>query len=152
MTQPGLAAWVFFGKLAMGTSVRSSAVSASGRYRLLVSTPKKTNSPGWGSGAKLRKTSRSRSASIWPSSSASYKLAQVRSKNGENDNSGKLWAPASLERASKRLEQSVFRLPKAPLDPVTKFFQCVKVHEGNAPEFGSFGYITPPQQSLHKDC
>jgi hypothetical protein len=25
--------------------------------------------------------------------------------------------------------------------------QCVKVHPSNAPEFCSFGYITPPQQS-----
>src|SRR5437773_1640888 len=100
MTQPGLAACVFLGTLAMGTNVRSSAVSASGRYRLLVSTPRKTISPAGGSGAKSTKTWRSCSASIWPSSRASYKLAQVRSKNGENDNSGKLWAPASLDSAS----------------------------------------------------
>src|SRR5216683_2282255 len=102
MTHPGLAACVFLGKLARGTNVRSSAVSASGRYRLLVSTPRKTISPAGGS----------RSASIWPSSRASYKLAQVRSKNGENDNSGKLLAPASLESASTRLNRASFALPK----------------------------------------
>src|SRR6266581_3573060 len=98
MTHPGLAACVFLGKLAMGTKVRSSAVSASGRYRLLVSTPRKTRSPASGKGAKSTKSWRRRSASIWPSSRASYKLAQVRSKKGENDNSGKLLAPASLQK------------------------------------------------------
>src|SRR6266478_6229756 len=99
MTHPGLAACVFLGTLARGTNVRSSAVSASGRYRLLVSTPRKTISPAAGSGAKSTKTWRSRSASIWPSSSASYKLAQVRSKNGENDNSGKLLVDTLLPSA-----------------------------------------------------
>src|ERR1700694_3882367 len=112
MTQPGLAACVFLGKLARGTNVRSSAVSASGRYKLLVSTPRKTISPAGGNGAKSTQTWRSRSASIWPSSSASYKLAQVRSKNGENDNSGKLRAAASLESASTRLHKASLALPK----------------------------------------
>ncbi len=51
-----------------------------------------------------------------------------------------------------QIEQGVFRVAKAVVHPVTKFLQCVKVHESNAPEFGSFGYITPPQQSPHKDC
>jgi hypothetical protein len=32
--------------------------------------------------------------------------------------------------------------------PVTKCLQCVKVHESNAPEFGSFGYITPLSNPL----
>src|SRR6266567_7095852 len=112
MTHPGLAACVFLGKLARGTNVRSSAVSASGRYRLLVSTPSKTLSPAGGRGAQSTKTRRSRSASIWPSSSASYKLAQLRSKNGENDNSGKLLAPASLQSASTRLNRASLALPK----------------------------------------
>src|SRR2546421_11818487 len=112
LTPPGLAACTYLGKLARGTNVRSSAVSASGRYRLLVSTPRKTSSPAAGSGAKSTKTWRSRSASIWPSSSASYKLAQVRSKNGEHDNSGKLLAPASLESASTRLNRASLALPK----------------------------------------
>jgi hypothetical protein len=35
---------------------------------------------------------------------------------------------------------------------MTKCLQCVKVHPSNAPKFGSFGYITPPQQSPHRDC
>src|SRR5207302_11043319 len=112
MTQPGLAACVFLGKLAMGTKVRSAAVSAAGRYRLLVSLPRKTLSPAAGRGAKSTKSWRSRSASIWPSSSASYKLAQLRSKNGENDNSGKLRAAASLESASTRLHRASLALPK----------------------------------------
>src|SRR5947208_10521652 len=112
MTHPGLAACVFLGKLARGTDVRSSAVSASGRYRLLVRESRKTISPAAGSGAKSTKTLRSRSASIWPSSRASYKLAQVRSKNGENDNSGKLLAPASLQSASTRLNRASLALPK----------------------------------------
>src|SRR5205807_4749817 len=55
MTQPGRASCVCLGKLAMGTNVRSSAVSASGRYRLLVSTPRNTISPAWGSGARVHK-------------------------------------------------------------------------------------------------
>src|SRR5207237_8606323 len=112
MTQPGLATWVFLGRLARGTNVRSSAVSASGRYRLLVSTPRKTTSPAAGSGAKSTKSWRRRWASIWPSSSASYKLAQLRSKNGENDHSGKLRAAASLESASTKLHRASLALPK----------------------------------------
>src|SRR2546430_1209290 len=112
MTQPGLAACVFLGKLAMGTNVRSSAVSASGRYRLLVSTPTNTISPASGSGAKSTKSWRRRPASIWPSSSASYRLAQLRSKNGENDNSGKLLAAASLESASTRVTKTTDKYPR----------------------------------------
>src|SRR2546421_11506700 len=112
MTHPGLAACVFLGKLARGTNVRSSAVSASGRYRLLGFTPRKTISPAGGSGAKSTKTWGSRWASIWPSSRASYKLAQVRSKNGENDNSGEVLAPGLLDSASTRLNRASFALPK----------------------------------------
>jgi hypothetical protein len=56
----------------------------------------------------------SRSALIWPSSNASYKLAHVRSKNGESDNSGKLCAPASLESASTRLNRASLAFPKQP--------------------------------------
>src|SRR6266581_2164248 len=47
-----------------------------------------------------------------------------------------------------QIEQGVFGVAKAVVHPLTKFLQCVKVHESNAPEFASFGYITPPQQSL----
>jgi hypothetical protein len=47
-----------------------------------------------------------------------------------------------------QIEQRVFGIAKAVVHAVTKFVQCVKVHPSNAPEFVSFGYITPPQQSL----
>src|SRR5258708_27394643 len=152
MTHPGLAACVFLGKLAMGTNVRSSAVSASGRYRLLVSIPRKTLSPAAGRGAKSTKSWRSRSASIWPSSSASYKLAQVRSKNGENDNSGKLLAPASTSERIHQIEQGVFRIAKAGVHPVTKFLQCVKVHESNAPEFVLVDTLLPLSNPLTRSA
>lgn len=51
-----------------------------------------------------------------------------------------------------QIEQGVFAIAKAAVHSVTKSVQCVKVHESNAPEFGSFGYITPPQQFLLKNC
>src|SRR5205807_640942 len=126
MTQPGLAACVFLGKLAMGTNVRSSAVWASGRYRLLVSTPRNTISPASGRGAKSTKSWRRRWASIWPSSSASYKLAQLRSKKGENDNSGKLRAAASLESASTRLHRASLALPKQRYIPSRNAFSVLR--------------------------
>ncbi|HYB00161.1 MAG TPA: hypothetical protein VED37_08075 [Ktedonobacteraceae bacterium] len=47
-----------------------------------------------------------------------------------------------------QIEQGVFGVAKAVVHPVTKFVQCVKVHESNAPEFDSCGYITPPRQSF----
>jgi hypothetical protein len=39
-------------------------------------------------------------ALIWPSATASYKLGHFRSKNGDSDNCGKLWAPVSVLKAS----------------------------------------------------
>src|SRR5438093_546417 len=88
--QAGHTTWVPSGTWGKGTNVRSTAVSASRRYKLLVSTPRKTYSPGSGSGANWTKIWRSCSASIWPSSKASYRLDQRRWNNGESDNSGKL--------------------------------------------------------------
>lgn len=64
ITHSGQAARVFLGRLAMGATVRSAAISASGRYKLLVSTPRKAICPGSGSGAKVRNTPRRRLASI----------------------------------------------------------------------------------------
>src|SRR6266699_524255 len=105
-TQPGETAWSPSGTLARGTSVRSADVSASRRYKLLVSTPTKTYSPGPGSGANWTKTWRNCSASILPSSKASYRLGQRRGNNGESDNSGKLWAAVQLESASTVLNNA----------------------------------------------
>src|SRR6266699_3498091 len=152
MTQPGLAACVFLGKLAMGTNVRSSAVSASGRYRLLVSTPRNTISPAWGSGAKSTKSWRSRWASIWPSSSASYKAGPAALKKRRERQFGEAAGCGFTRERIHQIAQGVFGVAKATVHPMTKCLQCVKVHQSNAPEFGSFGYITPPQQSPHKDC
>ncbi|HEX6482138.1 MAG TPA: hypothetical protein VF043_25115 [Ktedonobacteraceae bacterium] len=105
------------GHIGDGHQRPSAAVSASGRYRLLVSTPTNTSSPAAGKGAKSTKTWRSRAVSIWPSSKASYKLAQLRSKNGENDNSGKLLAAASLASASTRLNRASLAWPKQAYIP-----------------------------------
>src|SRR5258707_12025315 len=106
ITQPGQTAWLHSGKLGMGTNVRSADVSASRRYKLLVSTPRKTYSPVPGSGANWTKTWRSFSASILPSSKASYRLGQRRWNKRERDNYGKLWAAYSLLSASTVLNSA----------------------------------------------
>src|SRR5450631_297298 len=49
-----------------------------------------------------------------------------------------------------QIEQSVFAVSKTSVHLVTKSVQCVKVHESNAPEFASFGYITPPRNPLSR--
>src|SRR5260370_33538798 len=90
ITQPGQTAWSHSGKLGRGTNVRSADVSASRRYKLLVSTPRKTYSPLPGSGANWTKTGRSFSASNLPSSKASYSLGSWSWDNGQGNNSGKL--------------------------------------------------------------
>jgi len=43
-----------------------------------------------------------------------------------------------------QVEQGIFRVAKAPLHPVTKVIQCVKVHQ----RFVSCGYITLPRNPL----
>ncbi len=69
---------------------------------LSLSISRKTFSPASGRGAKSTKGWRRCAALICPSSRASYRLAQLRSKNGENDNSGKLLAAASLLTGDRR--------------------------------------------------
>jgi len=86
-----------------------------------------------GSGANWIKTWRSREASILPSSKASYALAHFRGKNGESDNSGKLWAAVSLRKRIHRVEQRIACSLEAAIDFETILIQCVKVHAENAP-------------------
>src|SRR5258708_6311204 len=86
--------------------MRSADGPASRRNNVLVYTPRNTYEPGPGSHANRTKTWRNCSASILPSSNGSYRLGQRRWKNGESDNSGKLWAAVSLLSASTVLNSA----------------------------------------------
>jgi hypothetical protein len=69
----------------------------------------------------------------------------LRSKNGDCDNSGKLWATVSLRKRVYEIEQRVFGSLETSIDGVTKRLQRVNVHLENAPFwfFGSLRNITP---------
>src|SRR2546423_4162378 len=123
----------------MGTNVRSADVSASRRYKLLVSTPRKTYSPVPGSAANWTKTWRSCSASILPSIPGFIQTGPTSREQRRERQLGKAVGCRFTRERIHRVEQRIACLLEAPTDRVTKFVQRVKVHREHAPPCFSFG-------------
>lgn len=134
-TQPEHAACASLGRLARGTRVRSAAVSASERFRLLVSPPQKDQLTGRRQGGELNQH---------PAQSLGIDLTVLQRfvqtgprplKKRRERQFGKTACSCFTGEGIHQIEQGVFGVPKAAIHLMTQCSQCVKVHLSNAPRF-----------------